>query len=170
MQIPSSGHSSQAPLAALIIGTGFGGLGMAIALRKAGLDDFVLLEKQHDVGGVWRDNSYPGAACDVPSHLYSFSFEPNPNWSRVFATQAEIHNYLRHCADKYQLRPHIRFGAEVAQASYDEYRALWTVTLSDGQQLTSRLLITATGQLSRPALPKLEGLDSFKGRSFHPAP
>lgn len=169
MQIPSSGHSSQAPLAALIIGTGFGGLGMAIALRKAGLDDFVLLEKQHDVGGVWRDNSYPGAACDVPSHLYSFSFEPNPNWSRVFATQAEIHNYLRHCADKYQLRPHIRFGAEVAQASYDEYRALWTVTLSDGQQLTSRLLITATGQLSRPALPKLEGLDSFKGRSFHSA-
>jgi len=153
----------------LIIGTGFGGLGMAIALRRAGLDDFLILEKQHEVGGVWRDNSYPGAACDVPSHLYSFSFEPNPNWSRVFATQAEIHNYLRHCANKYQLHPHIRLGAEVAQAHYDEYRALWAVTLSDGSQLETRLLITATGQLSRPTWPKLEGLDSFKGRCFHSA-
>jgi len=169
MQVPSPVHSGNKPLGALIVGTGFGGIGMAIALRRAGLGDFVILEKQHDVGGVWRDNSYPGAACDVPSHLYSFSFEPNPNWSRVFATQAEIHNYLRHCTDKYQLRPHIRFGAEVAQASYDEYRALWTVTLRDGQQLEARLLITATGQLSRPLWPKLEGLGSFKGRSFHSA-
>src|SRR5689334_1364598 len=89
------------PLTAIIIGTGFAGIGMAIALQKAGVENFVILEKKHDVGGVWRDNTYPGAACDVPSHLYSFSFEPNPGWSRVFAPQGEIHNYLQRCADKY---------------------------------------------------------------------
>lgn len=165
----TSTPDESAPLQALIIGSGFGGLGMAIALRKAGILDFLILEKQADVGGVWRDNRYPGAACDVPSHLYSFSFEPNPNWSRVFATQPEIFQYLRHCADKYQLRSHIRFGAEVAQAVYDEATALWTVTLVDGRAWRTRLVITAMGQLSRPALPRLDGIDQFKGRSFHSA-
>src|SRR5690606_10253732 len=95
------GSEGSAPLPTIIIGSGFAGIGMAIALKKAGLDDFLILEKRSDVGGVWRDNTYPGAACDVPSHLYSFSFEPNPNWSRVFAPQAEIHQYLRRCAEKY---------------------------------------------------------------------
>lgn len=157
------------PLNAIIIGTGFGGIGMAIALKKAGLGPFVMLEKQHDVGGVWRDNAYPGAACDVPSHLYSFSFEPNPNWSRVFAPQAEIHAYLKHCAQKYDLIPAIRFGCEVAQASYQDGLALWTVTLTTGEVLRARFLITATGQLSRPIHPRLEGLDTFKGQAFHSA-
>lgn len=157
------------PLAAIIIGTGFAGIGMAVALRQAGLHDFVILEKSQDVGGVWRDNSYPGAACDVPSHLYSFSFEPNPNWSRIFAPQAEIYAYLQHCARKYALASHIRFGAEVAHAQYDEQHSLWRVTLIDGTTLNAALLISATGQLSRPAFPKLPGMEAFKGRTFHSA-
>ena len=156
-------------LEAIIIGAGFGGIGMAVSFKKAGVDDFIILEKSGEVGGVWRDNSYPGAACDVPSHLYSFSFEPNPGWSRVFATQPEIHGYLRHCAEKYRVRPHIRFGPEVAHAEFDEQRALWRVHLRDGSTLAARMLITATGQLSRPALPNIEGVESFKGRAFHSA-
>lgn len=158
-----------APLAAIVIGTGFAGVGMGVALRQAGIVDFVILEKLHDVGGVWRDNHYPGAASDVPSHLYSFSFEPNPNWAQIYAPQAEIYAYLQKCADKYQLAQHIRFGCEVAQADYDEREALWCVTLTDGSSLRSRLLITAMGQLSQPAYPKIKGIDSFKGTTFHSA-
>lgn len=161
--------SPTAPLEALIIGSGFGGLGMAIALRKAGVDQFILLEKGQDVGGVWRDNTYPGAACDVPSHLYSFSFEPNPNWSRVFAPQAEIHGYLQHCAQRYDLLRHLHFGSEVRHARFDEASSCWQVICRDGQEHFSRLLISATGQLSRPALPNLPGLDSFQGHVFHSA-
>lgn len=157
------------PLTAIIIGTGFAGIGMAIALQKAGVKDFVVLEKKHDVGGVWRDNSYPGAACDVPSHLYSFSFEPNPNWSRVFAPQSEIHGYLQRCAEKYGLGKYIRFGAEVASAEFDEATSLWRVTQQDGTILCASLLISGTGQLSRPTFPKLAGMHSFKGHVFHSA-
>ncbi|QNH76669.1 alpha/beta hydrolase fold domain-containing protein [Pseudomonas protegens] len=158
-----------APLEALIIGSGFGGLGTAIALRKAGVSQFLLLEKGQDVGGVWRDNTYPGAACDVPSHLYSFSFEPNPRWSRVFAPQAEIHDYLQHCARTYDLLPHIHFGSEVRHARFDETGHYWQVVCNDGQEHFTRLLISAVGQLSRPALPKLPGMHSFRGRVFHSA-
>ncbi|PCE34083.1 alpha/beta hydrolase fold domain-containing protein [Burkholderia ubonensis] len=157
------------PLAAIVVGAGFAGIGMAIALRRAGVHDFVILERTHDVGGVWRDNSYPGAACDVPSHLYSFSFEPNPGWSRMFARQPEIHAYLRHCARKYGLARHLRFGAEVAHARYDEPNALWRVTLTDGTTLSAALLVSGTGQLSRPALPNLPGMETFRGRAFHSA-
>lgn len=158
-----------APLEALIIGAGFGGLGMAIALRKAGVSRFLLLEKGQDVGGVWRDNTYPGAACDVPSHLYSFSFEPNPRWSRVFAPQAEIHDYLQHCARTYDLLRHIHFGSEVRHARFDETGHYWQVICNDGQEHFTRLLISAVGQLSRPALPKLPGMDTFRGKVFHSA-
>ncbi|MBI5924545.1 MAG: alpha/beta hydrolase fold domain-containing protein [Aquabacterium sp.] len=165
----STGSQTTTCFHTIIIGTGFAGIGMAIALKKAGLSDFLIIEKRNDVGGVWRDNTYPGAACDVPSHLYSFSFEPNPNWTRVFAPQAEIHRYLKHCAEKYGLLPSIRFGCEVAQVRYHEELALWTVTLSNGQVLQARFVVTATGQLSRPAYPKLEGMDSFKGHVCHSA-
>ncbi len=165
----SNGSEASTSLHTIIIGSGFAGIGMAISLKKAGLGDFLILEKQNDVGGVWRDNTYPGAACDVPSHLYSFSFEPNPNWSRVFAPQAEIHQYLKHCAEKYGLLPSIRFGCEVAQARYHEERALWTVTLTSGQVLQARFVVTAAGQLSRPVYPKLEGMDSFQGHVCHSA-
>lgn len=165
----STGLNKDTPFNTIIIGSGFAGIGMAVALKKAGLGEFLILEKRHDVGGVWRDNTYPGAACDVPSHLYSFSFEPNPNWSRVFAPQAEIHQYLKHCAEKYGLLPFIRFGCEVAQAVYHEGLALWTVTLTSGQVLQARFLVTATGQLSRPVYPKLKGMESFEGHVCHSA-
>lgn len=164
-----TGSKGSAPFHTLIIGSGFAGIGMAIALKKAGLGNFLILEKQSDVGGVWRDNTYPGAACDVPSHLYSFSFEPNPNWSRVFARQAEIHQYLQHCARKHGLLPSIRFGCEVARASFDEGLALWTVNLTSGEVLQARHVVTATGQLSRPVYPKLEGMAQFKGHVCHSA-
>ena len=154
-------------LAAIIVGAGFAGLGMAIALRKQGIRNFLVLEKAQDIGGVWRDNNYPGAACDVPSHLYSFSFELHPNWSRTFAPQAEIHEYLRHCGRKYEILPHIRFSCEVSEARFDEKTAVWTVVLRDGSQLRSRLFIVGTGQLNRPTYPKVPGIEHFKGRYFH---
>jgi len=157
------------PLTALIIGAGFGGLGMGVALRNAGIEDFAILEKSGDVGGVWRDNHYPGAACDVPSHLYSFSFEPNPRWSRVFAPQREILEYLRHCARKHDLLRHVRLHCEVAAAAYDEALGTWHVTLSDGSTVSCRILVSAVGQLSRPMLPALPGIESFTGPSFHSA-
>ncbi len=160
---------NQASLSVLIIGSGFGGLGMAIQLQKAGINDFLLLEKAAEVGGTWRDNSYPGAACDVPSHLYSFSFEPKTNWSRKFAPQAEIHGYMLDCVAKYQLRSRIRCNAEVATAAFDEAAALWRVTLSNGEALSAQVLISACGQLNQPAYPALPGIERFEGEAFHSA-
>ncbi|MBA53240.1 MAG: alpha/beta hydrolase [Pseudomonadales bacterium] len=153
----------------IIIGAGFAGIGMAIRLQQAGFVDITILEKADEVGGVWRDNSYPGAACDVPSHLYSFSFEPNPRWSHVFAPQQEILDYLKHCADKYNVRRLVRFGVEVTRAHYNEADNQWQLELKDGDSLACRYLITATGQLSRPALPNIAGIDNFKGERFHSA-
>ncbi|PRE10753.1 flavin-containing monooxygenase [Burkholderia gladioli] len=169
MQSSDSIGSCTEPLAAIVIGAGFAGIGMGVALKRAGIDNFLILERSNDVGGVWRDNGYPGAACDVPSHLYSFSFEPNPEWTRTFARQPEIYAYLQRCAAKYGLEQHLRFRAEVTHARYDESRALWCVTLSDGSTLGAAQLISGTGQLSRPALPKLPGMNEFRGRAFHSA-
>ncbi|MGC8115719.1 flavin-containing monooxygenase [Metapseudomonas otitidis] len=160
---------SGAPLRVLIIGAGFGGIGLAIQLLKAGIRDFQILEKGDDVGGTWRDNSYPGAACDVPSHLYSYSFEPKADWSRKFAPQAEIFAYQRHCADKYGLRPHIRFGCEVAEATFDEGGGTWQVRSTAGETFRARALVSACGQLNRPAWPKVPGLERFRGALFHSA-
>jgi len=161
------------PWAVLIIGAGFGGLGMAIELGRVGEHDVLLLEKGGDVGGVWRENAYPGAACDIPSHLYSFSFEPNPHWSRAFSPQAEILDYLRRCADKYGVRDKIRFGCEVTAAAFDESRSLWRVDWRDAQGRAcaghARALVSAVGLLSRPAIPALSGLASFRGPVFHSA-
>jgi cation diffusion facilitator CzcD-associated flavoprotein CzcO len=153
----------------LIIGTGFAGLGMAIRLRQAGNEDFVLLEQADEVGGTWRDNHYPGVACDVPSHLYSYSFEPNPNWSRLFAEQHEIFAYLKHCADKYGVRPHIRFNTTVERASYDARRGVWEVYCSGERRYRARVLISACGGLSRPSLPDIPGVERFEGKAFHTA-
>ena len=169
-----AGHGSRdAPWAVLIVGAGFGGLGMAIALARAGEHDVLLLEKGDDVGGVWRENTYPGAACDVPSHLYSFSFEPNPRWSRTYSPQAEILAYLRHCADKYAVRGKMRFGCEVTGAAFDEATSLWRVEWRDAQGRAqadhARALVSAVGLLSRPAVPRVPGLESFRGPVFHSA-
>lgn len=152
-----------------IIGTGFGGLGMAIQLKREGFDDLTIFEKADDVGGVWRDNSYPGAACDVPSHLYSFSFAPKHDWSRRFAPQDEIYAYLRDTAKQYDVLRHIRFNTEVAGASFDEATGMWTVRLTDGTQQVFDVVITAMGQLSRPAYPAIPGIESFAGEIFHSA-
>ena len=153
----------------LIVGTGFAGLGMGIRLKQAGLDDFTILEQADHVGGTWRDNHYPGAACDIESHLYSFSFEPNPNWTRTYASQPEILAYLDHCADKYGLRPHIRLGTAATGASFDEREGLWRVTTSTGDTITARVLIPCCGGLSRPAYPDIAGLGDFAGKIFHSA-
>jgi cation diffusion facilitator CzcD-associated flavoprotein CzcO len=156
-------------LDAIIVGAGFSGLAAGITLRRRRITDFVILEKADRVGGTWRENTYPGAACDVPSHLYSFSFEPNPRWSRTYGGQAEILAYLEHCADKYALRPHLRFGAEVTSARWDAARACWVVGLRGGDQLTGRALVLGNGALHVPALPAIDGLASFAGRRFHSA-
>ncbi|MGH3927527.1 MAG: flavin-containing monooxygenase, partial [Pseudonocardiaceae bacterium] len=152
----------------VVVGSGFAGLGMAIRLRRHGMTDFVVLERADDVGGTWRDNGYPGCACDVPAHLYSFSFELNPSWSRSFSSQQEIWDYLRHCTDSYGVRPHIRFHHEVLNAAWDHAQRRWRVRTSRGE-LTSDVLVTGTGALSDPSIPDVPGLDSFQGRVFHSA-
>ncbi|MCW2548235.1 MAG: putative monooxygenase, partial [Mycobacterium sp.] len=129
-----------------IIGAGFAGLGMAIRLKQSGITDFVLLERGDDVGGTWRDNSYPGCACDVPSHLYSFSFAPNPGWSRAFSRQPEIQAYLQRCADDFGLRRHTYLGADVTEARWDGSRQRWLVKTTRGE-LACQVLIAAQGPL-----------------------
>ncbi|HTN34960.1 MAG TPA: NAD(P)/FAD-dependent oxidoreductase [Marinobacter sp.] len=163
------GFTRQNTLSVIIIGTGFGGLGMAIQLKKAGFSNFLLLEKANAVGGTWRDNTYPGAACDVQSHLYSFSFEPKHDWSRKFGPQPEILEYMEHCVCKYDLAGHIRFNSEVVAADFADSDNEWAVTLADSSTLRTRVLITATGQLNQPAWPKLKGLEHFGGKLFHSA-
>lgn len=164
-----AGAPSEAQYQVAVIGAGFAGLCMAIQLKKSGIDSFVVLEKASDIGGTWRDNLYPGCACDVPSHLYSYSFEPNPNWSRMFAPQQEIWAYLRHCAAKYQVLPHMRFGAEVASAEFDTKNQYWKVTTCGGDRFTASIVVSGIGALSIPAYPKVPGIDKFKGRTFHSA-
>ncbi|AZY47886.1 flavin-containing monooxygenase [Bordetella avium] len=152
----------------LIIGSGFSGLGMAVALKRQGKHDFLVLERANDVGGTWRDNAYPGAACDIQSHLYSYSFRPNPRWSRVYAPQSEIHQYLRDTASDEGIGEHLRFGANVTQAVWDAQAGAWMVDTTAGG-FKARVLISAAGHLSDPSYPDIEGMDTFKGRTFHSA-
>ena len=151
-----------------IIGAGFAGLGMAIKLKKRGMDDFVVLERDPEVGGTWFENTYPGCACDIKSDLYSFSFAPNPNWSHTYARQPEILAYLKSCADDYGLRPHLRLQHEVKEAVWDEGRALWRLDTNRGT-LTARFLVSGHGPLNAPKWPKIPGLDAFEGVRFHSA-
>ena len=151
----------------LIVGSGFAGLGAAVRLDEAGRRDFLVVEKGDSLGGTWRDNSYPGCACDVESHLYSFSFFPNPEWTRTFARQPEIRAYLEATADRYRLRDRIRFGVHVVGAEWDG--TAWDVRTSDGETLRARFVLFGTGALHDPAVPDLEGLDRFAGPAFHSA-
>ncbi len=162
---PRNGSSSDVDV--LIIGSGFAGLCMGIHLRRAGMHSFRILERGSDVGGTWRVNTYPGCACDIPSHLYSYSFELNPQWSRMYPTQAEIWEYLRRCADKYELRPAIRLQSEVREAVFDENAHIWRVCTADGETVRARTVVSGMGGLSRPALPRIPGLERFRGPSFH---
>jgi len=151
-----------------IVGTGFSGIGMAIRLLKEGETDFVLLERASEVGGTWRDNTYPGCRCDVPSHLYSFSFAPNPSWSSTFSPQPEILDYLRGVAERFGVLPHVRFDTELESAAWDEADARWRIETSSGP-LSADVLIAGQGPLSEPQVPDLPGLDSFEGTTFHSA-
>ena len=153
----------------IVLGAGVAGLCTAIQLKKMGVSDITIFEKSGAVGGTWRDNVYPGSGCDVPSHLYSFSFEPNWDWSRKFGLQHEIEEYLNHCADKYDVRRHIRFNTEVTDARFDEATGLWHVCTADGEERTANVLVSGVGQLNRPAYPNIPGLDDFKGIKFHSA-
>jgi cation diffusion facilitator CzcD-associated flavoprotein CzcO len=171
-----------------IVGSGFAGIGMAIRLRQMGLESFTIYEAAGEIGGTWRDNTYPGAACDVPSHLYSFSFEPNPDWTRAYGPQAEILAYLKHCVRKYGLAPFVRCHARVVAARFDEVRQLWQLEIESGERsgenpaasaavgfsgpretIEADLVIAASGPLSRPAMPRIAGLERFAGKLFHSA-
>ena len=152
-----------------IIGAGFGGLAAAIELQRAGIGTFTIYERASEVGGVWQANSYPGAACDVPSVTYQFSSELNGNWSRRFGTQPEIRDYLRDVAVRHGIRERIRFGAAVSALDWDEQRALWSLTLAGGELVEAEIVICATGQLSNPNIPQLPGQDEFAGAQFHSA-
>jgi len=150
-----------------VLGAGISGVLMGMQLRRAGIEDFVIYEKQPDVGGTWLRNTYPGLHCDIPSLLYSYSFEHNPSWSMVFAGQREIQAYVRSCAEKYDLVERIRFATEVEAARYDEDAAHWTLELADGSTVTHRLLVSATGGLTDGRLPRIDGLDRFRGPMWH---
>ncbi|WP_427451756.1 flavin-containing monooxygenase [Litorimonas sp. WD9-15] len=151
----------------VIIGSGFGGLCMGIKLKEAGREDFVIVEKAEEVGGTWRENTYPGAECDIASALYSYSFAPNPAWDFKWAKQKQIHEYQRGIARDYGLYDHLKFGRTVISASFAD--GVWTTTFRDGEVLTSRFLVSAIGQLHIPKTPEIEGAENFEGASFHSA-
>jgi cation diffusion facilitator CzcD-associated flavoprotein CzcO len=152
-----------------IIGAGFAGIGTAVQLKRAGIHSFTIFERASEIGGTWRDNTYPGAACDVPSHVYSFSFEPNPDWSRVFAESGEIQAYLLRCVEKWQLRPHLRLDTEIVEARFDEGAGSWTLTTSSGETFEARVVVSGVGGLVDPRWPDLKGLESFGGELMHTA-
>ena len=151
-----------------IIGSGFGGLGAAIRLKQDGVQDIVIFERAGEVGGTWRDNTYPGCACDVQSHLYSFSFAPNPDWTRSFSAQPEIWDYLKRCAEDFGVLPHIRFDEAVREAAWDEAAQHWRIETSRGSY-TASALVMAPGALSEPVVPRLRGIENFEGKAFHSA-
>ncbi len=152
----------------LVVGTGFAGLGTAVRLRTSGRTDFAVIERGDDVGGTWRDNSYPGCACDVPSHMYSFSFAPNPDWTRAFSAQPEIEAYLQRVARERGVLPHVHFRTELLAARWDGSTSTWTVETSRGT-VVADVLVLGTGGLSDPSVPSLPGLDRFTGTTFHSA-
>lgn len=152
---------------AVIVGAGFGGMGAAIALNRLGMTNLAILDREDDLGGTWHVNRYPGLAVDIASVTYSYSFEPNPYWSRLFAPGSELKAYAEHVADKYDLRRYMRFGAVVSGARWDEQARHWVVAVDGQEPVTGRYLLTATGFLSQPQLPDIEGIDGFAGRILH---
>jgi cation diffusion facilitator CzcD-associated flavoprotein CzcO len=165
----ASGNGNARPISVGIVGAGFGGIGMAIRLRQAGVEDFTIFERGETVGGVWRANSYPGAGCDVPSHLYSFSFAPGRDWSRRFAPREEIIDYLERLVREHGLEPHLQLGTAAESASFDERTGRWTLRTGDGDEHEFDVLVTACGQLTNPAVPEIPGMDDFEGTIFHSA-
>jgi cation diffusion facilitator CzcD-associated flavoprotein CzcO len=161
-------HLRAAPRIA-IVGAGFSGLCMGARLKRAGIETFTIFERADEVGGTWRENTYPGCACDVPSHLYSFSFAQNPDWTRAYSPQAEIEAYLVRCRDALGLRPHIRFETEIAEMRFDPNALVWQLRTSRGESIEADVVVNATGPLSRVSIPEIPGLDGFEGTVFHSA-
>jgi cation diffusion facilitator CzcD-associated flavoprotein CzcO len=152
-----------------IVGAGISGIGIAVQLSRAGVHDFIVFERAHDYGGVWQHNSYPGAACDIPSYLYSYSFAQRKGWSRPCSPQAEVLEYLHDVAREYGIEERVRCGTEITSATFDESALEWTLTSTDGEVHRCDVLIVACGQLSRPAIPPIPGLERFRGTVFHSA-
>ena len=167
MTPPARRSAADFPIA--IIGAGFAGIGTAIQLLRAGISSFTIFERAGEIGGTWRDNTYPGAACDVPSHVYSLSFEPHPGWTRNFAGSAEIQAYLLRLVEKWRLREHLRLDTEIVEAHFDEAAGSWTLTTGGDEVFTARVVISAVGGLVDPALPDIKGLQGFPGDLFHTA-
>lgn len=165
----SRSNGDRRALSVGIVGAGFGGVGMGIRLREAGIEDFTIFERGDSVGGVWRANTYPGAACDVPSHLYSFSFAPGHHWSRRYAPQPEILAYMGQITDEYGIRPHVRLGVEVTEARFDPGTGRWTLRTDSGERHEFDVLVSAVGQLTRPDVPRVPGAERFGGAIFHSA-
>jgi cation diffusion facilitator CzcD-associated flavoprotein CzcO len=165
----NSSNGQHRPVSVGIVGGGFGGVGIGVRLKQQGLTDFTIFERGETVGGVWRANTYPGAACDVPSHLYSFSFAPGEKWSRRYAPQEEIHEYLQDCVEQFGIEPHLKLNTEVTDAAFDPEAGRWTLTTSDGAEHGFDVLVTACGQLTNPAIPGIPGREDFAGHSFHSA-
>ena len=153
----------------VIIGAGSSGLCAAIKLKQAGIENFAILEKGKGLGGTWYWNQYPGAECDVQSHLYSFSFEPNPHWSQPFAGQIEILDYLQHCAEKYDLLKHIRFDTEVSNCLWSDETSRWQITTRNGNKLFTQMCVSALGMFNNVVWPDIDGIETFSGESFHSA-
>jgi cation diffusion facilitator CzcD-associated flavoprotein CzcO len=159
--------SSVATVDVLIVGAGFSGLCMGIKLLEAGMKSFLIIEKSCEIGGTWWDNRYPGCACDIPSHLYSFSFAPSTEWSRMYPGQQEIHDYLKRCVERYGLAPYLRLNTRFQEAIWDESGGAWDVTAGDGMQIRARVLVSGMGALHVPRYPQLPGLERFSGPAFH---
>lgn len=165
----STRDAGDAELDVLIVGAGFAGLGAAIKLLEAGIENLAIVEATDDVGGVWRDNTYPGVACDVMSHLYSYSFAPNPSWGRQFAPGREIHEYLRHIVDRFDLRRFLRFSTKIERARWDHARGRWEVFANGDRVIHARAVVAGVGTFGRPKLPDVPGLASFDGPVLHSA-
>jgi cation diffusion facilitator CzcD-associated flavoprotein CzcO len=168
-QATTNQHSPEVTVDVLIVGAGFSGLCIAIKLQQAGTESFLVIEKGDDIGGTWHENRYPGCACDVPSHLYCFSFEPNPDWNRMYAGQAEIWEYLKSCAKRYGVLPHIRQKTRLREATWDEAKGVWHLLAGEGLTIDARVLVSGMGALHVPSYPELPGLARFAGPSFHSA-
>jgi cation diffusion facilitator CzcD-associated flavoprotein CzcO len=162
-------HTAATHVDVLIIGGGFSGLCMGIKLLEAGMNSFLIIEKSADIGGTWWDNRYPGCACDIPSHLYSFSFAPSTEWTRMYPGQQEIHAYLKRCVEHYGLGPYLRLNTRFQEAVWDESAGFWNATVGDGAHIRARVLVSGMGALHVPRYPELKGLGNFQGPTFHSA-
>jgi cation diffusion facilitator CzcD-associated flavoprotein CzcO len=163
---PAAG-SSVTTVDVLIVGAGFSGLCMGIKLLEAGMKSFLIIEKSCEIGGTWWDNRYPGCACDIPSHLYSFSFAPSTEWTRMYPGQQEIHDYLKRCVERYGLSPYLRLNTRFQEAIWDESEGRWNVTTVDGMQIRARVFVSGMGALHVPRYPQLPGRERFSGPAFH---